>query len=54
MVLRINVQPVHNSGEIIDSLASATEVGQTITLTVLRDGAEKQIRVVLGARPTGQ
>ena len=28
--------------------------GQTVTLTVLRDGAEQEVEVVLGARPTAE
>ena len=52
IVLRIDDQPVNTSSDIIDYLASETEVGQTVTLTVLRDGEELEIKVVLGARPT--
>ncbi len=54
IVLRINDQPVHTSADIIDYLASDTEVGQTVTLTVLRNGVQKQIKVVLAARPSGK
>ena len=38
---------------IIDYLATETVVGQTVTLTVLRDGKETKVEVVLGARPRG-
>jgi 2-alkenal reductase len=29
-----------------------TEVGQTVTLTILRDGQEQQVQVTLGERPS--
>jgi len=35
-------------------LARYTEVGQKVTLTVLRDGKEMKVDVTLGARPTQQ
>jgi 2-alkenal reductase len=52
IVLRIDDQPVYSSNDIIDYLAAETEVGQTVQLTVFRDGEEVEIPVVLGARPT--
>lgn len=51
IVIKIDAQAVHSSADIIDYLASDADVGQTVTLTVLRDGAEKKLSVVLGARP---
>lgn len=54
IVLRIDDEPVTASSDIIDYLATETVVGQTITLTVLRDGKEQQIKVVLGARPSSK
>jgi 2-alkenal reductase len=51
IVLRIDDQIVTTSADIIDYLATNTVVGQTVTLTVLRDGEETTIDVVLGARP---
>ncbi len=53
IVLRIDDEAVTTSSDIIDYLATQTVVGQTITLTVLRDGKEQKVEVVLGARPTG-
>lgn len=51
IVVRIDDKPVSTSENIVDYLATNTQVGQTVVLTVLRDGAERQISVVLGARP---
>jgi 2-alkenal reductase len=51
IILRINGQPVRNSTDLIDYLATDTEVGQTITLSVLRNGQEQDIQVTVGARP---
>ena len=53
IVIQIDSQKVHSSADIIDYLASDGEVGKTVTLTVLRDGVEKKLSVVLGARPSG-
>jgi S1-C subfamily serine protease len=35
----------------ITYLANNTQVGQTVTLTILRDGKEMQIKIKLGERP---
>ena len=32
-------------------LVNHTEVGQTVTLTVVRNGGQKDIPVILGVRP---
>lgn len=52
IVLKIDDEAVTASSDIIDYLATNTVVGQTITLTILRDGKEQQVNVELGARPT--
>lgn len=51
IILKINDRQVNTSADIIDYLATDTEVGQTVTLTVLRDGQQQEIPVTLGARP---
>jgi S1-C subfamily serine protease len=51
IVLKIDDKPVNSSADVIDYLATDTEVGQTVTLTILRDGKEVKIPVVLAARP---
>jgi 2-alkenal reductase len=51
IILRINGQLVRTSEELINYLATETEVGQTITLSVLRNGQEQDIQITVGARP---
>ena len=51
IVLQIDNKPVNSSADVIDYLATDTEVGQTVTLTILRDGKELKVPVVLAARP---
>jgi 2-alkenal reductase len=51
IIVMINDRKVISSEDIIDYLATDTEVGQTVTLTILRDGQEQKVEVKLGARP---
>ncbi|MBV9789174.1 MAG: trypsin-like peptidase domain-containing protein [Chloroflexi bacterium] len=51
IIVMINDRKVITSEDIIDYLATDTEVGQTVTLTILRDGQEQKVEVKLGARP---
>ena len=50
VITRIGDQPVNDFEDIVAYLARYTEVGQTIQLTVLRDGSEKTLDVTLVAR----
>ncbi len=52
VITAIDGTPVDAIDDVISYLARNTEVGQTITLTVLRDGKEKEIKLDLEARPT--
>lgn len=54
IILKIDDKVVNSSADVIDYLATDTEVGQTVTVTVLRDGKEVKVPVVLGARPKAQ
>jgi S1-C subfamily serine protease len=47
----INGEPVQDFDDLIAYLARATEVGQEVSLTVLRDGVEQTLQVTLAARP---
>jgi 2-alkenal reductase len=38
--------------DIIAYLANSTSVGQTVTLTILRNGQSQSVQVTLGSRPT--
>ncbi len=48
----IDGHPVSSFDELVSYLVNRTEVGQTVTLTILRDGQERQVRVTLGERPS--
>jgi S1-C subfamily serine protease len=51
VILAIDDRDVRKIDDILGYLQQATEVGQTVTLTVWRDGQIIQIEVTLGARP---
>ena len=52
VIIAIDDQPVNGMDDIIAYLSRSTEVGQTVTLTVLRNGRETTIDVTLQARPS--
>jgi serine protease Do len=51
VIVGVDGQPVKSFEDLVAYLANSTEVGQTITLSVLRDGKETQIDLTLAARP---
>jgi S1-C subfamily serine protease len=51
VIIAIDNQPVKNFDDIVAFLARSTEVGQTVTLTILRDGQQQDVKVTLAARP---
>lgn len=51
VILAIDDRDVRKIDDILGYLQQATEVGETVTLTVWRDGQIIQIEVTLGARP---
>lgn len=51
VITAIDDQIINNMDDLIAFLSANTEVGQSVTLTVLRDGKEQQIEVNLEARP---
>ena len=51
IITAIDGHPVGSFDELISYLVNHTEVGQTVTLTVLRDGRALSIPVTLGERP---
>lgn len=51
IITAIDGYALQDFDDLIAYLIRETEVGQTVTLTVLRDGEELQIPVVLGERP---
>jgi 2-alkenal reductase len=51
IIVGINDLPVEKFDDLLSYIVQETEVGQTVTLTVLRDGAEVQLDIILEARP---
>jgi 2-alkenal reductase len=51
LIIAIDGQPVRDFSDLISYLLNNTSPGDTVTLTVLRDGQELQIELVLGKRP---
>jgi 2-alkenal reductase len=51
LIIAVDGNTVVSSDDLIAYLVFETEVGQTINLTVLRDGEEIDVPLVLGARP---
>jgi len=47
----VDGNPIRDFDAMITYLANNTRVGQTITVTVLRDGKEQKFQVKLGERP---
>lgn len=50
-ITAINGQPVRNSDELLSYLVFETAVGETVELTVIRDGEEIMLPLTLGERP---
>ena len=50
-ITAVDGMPIRDSGELIAYLVFETAVGQTIELTVIRDGQEAVVPLTLGARP---
>ena len=51
IIIKIDDTVVRKFGDLISYLTLKTNVGQTVQLTVLRDGAEVTVPVTLDARP---
>ncbi len=51
LIIAIDDIPVREFNDLLSYLVNYTEVGQTVTLTVLRDGTEVYIEILLQARP---
>jgi 2-alkenal reductase len=52
IITAIDGHPIASFDELVSYLVNHTEVGQTVTLTILRDGQEQQVQVTLGERPS--
>ena len=51
VILSIDDKPVRKIDDLLGYLEASTEVGETTTLTIWRDGEEMEIKVALEARP---
>ncbi len=51
VIIAIDNQPVKTFDDLVAYLARSTSVGQTITLTILRNGQQQNVTVTLAARP---
>jgi S1-C subfamily serine protease len=51
VIIAIDGQPVNRFNDLLAYLAKKTEVGQQVTLTVIREGEERTIKATLGRRP---
>jgi serine protease Do len=51
VITAIDGQPIDSMDDLITYLARSTKVGQTVDLTVMRDGNQQSISVTLEARP---
>ncbi len=51
VIIGIDGTPVSNLDDVLTRLSKHTEVGQTITLTVIRDGQRRKIDLTLDERP---
>jgi S1-C subfamily serine protease len=51
VIIAIDNQPVKAFDDLVAYLTSSTRVGQTVTLTILRDGQQQDVKVTLAARP---
>ena len=54
VIVSVDGQPVQDFEDLIAYLADSTQVGQTITLQVLRDGSTETIDLTLAARPSSE
>ncbi len=51
LIIAIDGHEVRDFADLIGYLVSETSVGQTVTLTIIRDGRQMDVKVILGARP---
>ena len=52
IITGINGKTINNFEDLVSYLASSTQPGQTVTLNVLRNGKDTQVKVTLGTQPT--
>lgn len=53
VIIAMDGEPINSMDDLITQLARTGHVGQTVTLTIIRDGQEQDVQVTLQARPAG-
>lgn len=53
VIIAMDGEPINSMDDLITQLARTGSVGQTVTLTIIRDGQEQDVQVALQARPAG-
>ncbi|NLE77214.1 MAG: trypsin-like serine protease [Chloroflexi bacterium] len=53
IIIAVDGQAVQKFDDLLVYLARNTQVGQGVTLTIVREGREMQVQLTLGSRPTG-
>ena len=51
IITAINDEPMMESKEFVAYLETETQVGDTVEVTIVRDGEERNVQAVLGERP---
>jgi serine protease Do len=51
VVIAANGQPLTSFGDLVVYLTYSTQINDTVTLTVLRDGKEQNVQVTIATRP---
>jgi S1-C subfamily serine protease len=54
IIVAIDGQEVKRFDDVVNYLASSTSVGDQVTLTIMRDGRQMDVKVTLEERPAGQ
>ncbi len=54
VIVSVDGQEVKKFDDLLSYLVQHTAVGQEVTLGILRDGKPMEVKVTLGARPTGE
>jgi 2-alkenal reductase len=51
LIIAIDGRPVRDFEDVMSYLINRTRPGQEVTLTIVREGQQREVRVVLGERP---
>jgi S1-C subfamily serine protease len=51
IITAIDGRPIHSGDDLVSYLELQGNVGQAVSITVMRDGTEQQLQATLGSRP---